>query len=134
MFIANPSTTAHTVAWQEKVNVSAGTDYSFSGWAASWAELGGDGVDPSPAQLEFFVNGTQIGSDFTLNSQDGQWSQFSASWNSGTSGTATISIVDMNTAGLGNDFCLDDLVFGVPEQMVLTVQPPTSISAGCPSA
>ena len=69
-------------------------------------------TDPSPAQLEFFVNGVQIGSEFTLNAQDGQWSQFSATWSSGASNSATITIVDENTASDGNDFAVDDLAFG----------------------
>ncbi len=116
MLIANGAPTPNTVVWQETVNVSNGTNYVFSGWAASWGEGGSPAPsDPSPAQLEFFVNGVQIGSEFTLIAQDGQWSQFSATWNSGTSGSATITIVDMNTASDGNDFAVDDLVFGASE-------------------
>jgi hypothetical protein len=110
MLIANGAVTSNTYVWQETVNVSNATAYAFSGWAASWGELG-NGIDPSPAQLEFFVNGVQIGSEFTLIAQDGQWSQFTASWNSGTSTAATITIVDMNTTLVGNDFALDDLAF-----------------------
>jgi hypothetical protein len=131
MLIANGDPTPNTYVWQETVNVSNTTTYSFSGWAASWGELGNN-MDPSPAQLEFFVNGVQIGSEFTLNAEDGEWSQFAASWNSGTSSVATIAIVDMNTTAVGNDFALDDLAFGVSAatQLAITTQPPASIVSG----
>jgi hypothetical protein len=114
MLIANGAPTPNTVLWQETVNVSNATNYVFSGWAASWGEFG-DLTDPSPAQLEFLVNGVQIGSSFTLNAHDGAWSQFSATWSSGTSGSATITIVDLNTVSVGNDFAVDDLAFGPAE-------------------
>lgn len=120
--------------WQETVNVSSSTDYTFSGWAASWGKNGDIFTDASPAQLEFLVNGVQIGSEFTLIAGDGQWSQFSASWNSATSTTATIQIVDMNTASFGNDFAVDDLIFdtsgAVYPQLVVTTQPPASVATG----
>jgi hypothetical protein len=136
MLIANGSPTPNTVVWQETVNVSIATDYVFSGWAAS-VGMGGDGggpFDPSPAQLEFFVNGVQIGTEFTLIAQDGDWSQFSAPWTSGTSGAVTVTIIDMNTNRAGNDFCLDDLTFGTTQavypQLMVTAQPPASVTAG----
>ena len=82
-------------------------------------------TDPSPAELHFTINGVQIGSDITLSDQDGQWSQFSASWNSGTSSVATITLVDLNTVAIGNDFALDDVSFSgpavVPEPSTFTV-------------
>ncbi len=133
MLIANGAPTPNTVVWQETVSVSTATDYVFTGWAASWGELG-NGIDPSPAQLEFFVNGVQIGSEFTLIAQDGQWSQFSASWNSGTSASATITIVDMNTTPVGNDFALDDLAFSQSEAataaVVVATQPLATVTTG----
>ena len=133
MLIANGAPTANTVLWQETVSVSPAMDYDFTGWAASWGELG-NGIDPSPAQLEFFVNGAQIGSEFTLIAQDGQWSQFAASWNSGTSASATITIVDMNTTLVGNDFAVDDLAFSQSEAataaVVVATQPLATVTTG----
>jgi Dockerin type I domain len=134
MLIANGAPTANTYVWQENVNVATGTSYVFSGWAASWGELNGDLTDPSPAQLEFFVNGVQVGSEFTLNAHDGDWTQFSASWTSGTSSVATVTIVDENLTLTGNDFCLDDLGFGTVGPayplLAVTTQPPSSVVAG----
>ena len=112
MNMVDGSLTPNTIVWQETVNVSNATDYDFSGWAASMGQYPiGSHIDPSPARLRFFVNDVQIGSDFSTPAQNGQWSQFSAPWNSGTSSVATIKIVDMNTDFIGNDFTLDDLSF-----------------------
>jgi hypothetical protein len=55
-----------------------------------------------------------VGSTFAVPSNPGGvWSAFGASWNSGTSKTATIKIVDLDTNYIGNDFALDDLSFAV---------------------
>jgi hypothetical protein len=112
MFASDGPTNPNTIVWQETVNVSKATDYVFSGWAASMGQYPiGTPIDPSPARLGFLINDVQIGSVFTVAAQNGQWSQFSAAWNSGMSGVATIKIIDMNTDGVGNDFALDDLSF-----------------------
>ena len=100
MLIADGSQNFFTVVWQETINVLSNVAYDFSGWAASWGEAVipfGNG-DPNPAFLDLSINGVQIGSDFPLPAQDGQWSQFSASWNSGTSSVATITIIDENSS------------------------------------
>jgi hypothetical protein len=115
MFASDASPTPGTVAWQETVSVLPARDYVFSGWAASMGQYPiGTPIDPSPARLGFFINGVQIGSAFSVPAQNGQWSQFSAPWNSGTSSVATIKIVDLNTDFVGNDFTLDDLAFSTP--------------------
>jgi hypothetical protein len=120
MMIINGSTTPDQTVWQETVSVDAGTSYTFSGWVATIVGING-GVDPSPARFRFFVNGSQVGSDFSPIAAHGQWSQFKASWNSGPDASATIRIVDENTASLGNDSALDDFsLSGVPE-------PPSSV-------
>jgi hypothetical protein len=103
--------TPNVYVWQETVSVSPATVYIFSGWTADMLSL-----DGSPPLLSFLVNGVQIGSTYMVPPQGGNWSQFSATWNSGTAMTATIQIFDQNTAFAGNDFALDDLSFAsVPE-------------------
>jgi len=37
------------------------------------------------------------------------WQPFSVTWNSGSSASAAIRIVDLNAVLDGNDFCLDDI-------------------------
>ncbi len=121
MMIVNGATTPDRTVWQQTISVVSESTYTLSGWAASWGNPG-NGIDPSPADLRLLVNGTQIGSDFSITPENGQWTQFLASWNSGTSTTATIRIVDVNTEPFGNDFTLDDLSFigpAVPEPSAL---------------
>jgi hypothetical protein len=111
MLNANGSVIPSQIVWQETVTVAPHTQYTFSGWAASWGKVGGDlvGVDPSPARLRFFINGFQVGQDFPVASQNGQWLQFVTSWQSESNTSATIVIVDVNVDAFGNDFSLDDL-------------------------
>jgi hypothetical protein len=127
MFITNGAPSSSTIMWQESVNVTNDTNYIFSGWASSW-----DSADGFPARLRFFVNGVQIGSDFTTYSIGGEWKQFTAPWSSGTSGIATITVVDENTVAVGNDFVVDDFAFTSPATNHLTVTPQLtgSVTAG----
>ena len=105
MLLANGSNNRSAV-WQQTVNVAAGVEYAFSGWIASL-------YSQSLPLLDFLVDGQSIGSDLTSNVT---WTQFTSSWVASQSGTATLSIRDLNTAWLGNDFALDDLsVEAIPE-------------------
>jgi hypothetical protein len=116
MLIVNGNTTPELTVWQQTVNVSTGTSYSLSAWAASW---GNDGTqhDPSPAILQFTINGEIVGV-LGPAAADGVWTKLSTTWTSGPATTAIIRIVDLNTAQVGNDFAVDDLHFAVvPEPL-----------------
>jgi len=103
MMVVNGASTANVTVWQETINVQANTTYVFSVWGTS--------VTPaSPGILNFSINGSQLG-NITLNSTIGVWQNFTVRWNSGASTTATIGIVNQNTASSGNDFALDDISF-----------------------
>ena len=111
MMIVNGPTTANQVIWQETVTVTADTSYQLSAWAARWYLY-----DTSPAQLQFSINETAIGSLLTLTENSDAWNNFTGSWYSGNATSATIEISDFNLAANGNDFSLDDLSFqSVPE-------------------
>ena len=117
MLIANGSVTPNRIIWQQNVIVDQGVNYFFEAWASAWGTDGG-AFDPSTPRLMFLVNDIQIGSTLNLINQVGQWDKFSATWSSGTNTLASIRIVDENTAGLGNDFSLDDFslsAVSVPE-------------------
>jgi hypothetical protein len=111
--IVNGATGTATIWEEATITVVPNTTYYFSAWAAS--------VYPeSPAELNFAINGAQIGSgDFTPGSTVGDWQEFFVAWNSGSATNADIKIVDDNQAFSGNDFGLDDIGFGtdnpVPE-------------------
>jgi hypothetical protein len=112
------------IVWQETVTVSPNTDYYFSAWAISLNNAG------NYAKLRFSINGVQIGFQAQLTagtkSDDNPWKpqdRFYGRWNSGTSTTAVISIVDLQTATSGNDFGLDDISFGTLAPAPVTVSP-----------
>lgn len=103
MLVADGDTSgAFPHVWQETVNLSSGITYAFMGFAASPGQVGGSGIDASPAVLRFFVDGVQIpesnfGLNFTLPNPVGQWKEFFAFFTPVQSGSYTFSIADINT-------------------------------------
>ena len=89
--------------WTEQIPVELNTYYVFSTWVCTL-------YPESMASLQFSINGTPIGV-CTAPLQTNTWKQFITTWYSGDSTTATITIVDLNTEGSGNDFGLDDISF-----------------------
>lgn len=105
--IVNGAGTAGVNVWSQTVSVSPHTEYAFSVWVCS--------VSPYPislqALLQFSINGTQIGEPFRAPLNLNTWINFYEVWNSGENTTATISILNQNTASGGNDFGIDDMSF-----------------------
>jgi len=91
--------------WVQTVQVAPNTSYALSAWAASWSN-----PDKSPAQIQFEINDSPVGL-LTMPSSAvaSLWQPFSVTWNSGSSASAAIRIVDLNAVLDGNDFCLDDI-------------------------
>ncbi|MCX6256555.1 MAG: hypothetical protein NTW49_01420 [Bacteroidia bacterium] len=106
MMIVNGAGTPNTVVWREVISVTANTSYAFSAWACNVSN-----VLSALAILQFSINGNLLGSPFTTLATDCDWTQFYATWNSGANTTATIAIINQNTAAGGNDFALDDISF-----------------------
>jgi gliding motility-associated-like protein len=104
MMAVNGSATAGVDVWCQTIAVSPNTQYVFTAWATAL-------VPASPARLQFSINGGTIGTIFNLSSATCTWQNFYAVWNSGSATSATICIVNQNTAPSGNDFALDDIVF-----------------------
>lgn len=107
----NGATTPGVTVWTQVIDdIFPNTDYIFITWVATLAE----GMNPSAsslARLQFSINGVTIGNIFTAPSMTAQWQQFYQIWNSGNATSATISILNQNTEGGGNDFALDDISF-----------------------
>lgn len=101
MAVFNGSTVAGRTVWTATTCAVPNTDVTFSGWTTSC-------FGTSPANLAFYANGTQMGS-LQLPGSTGVWDHFSITANAGNATTITFKIVDLNTAGNGNDFALDDL-------------------------
>jgi hypothetical protein len=104
MMVINGASTANVTVWSENIAVAANTTYMFSVWFAS-------AHPASPGQLNFSINGVSLGSTIQLTSTTGLWQNFTTAWTSGSGATATIGLVNQNTAATGNDFAMDDVVF-----------------------
>ncbi|MFN4256497.1 MAG: PKD domain-containing protein [Saprospiraceae bacterium] len=104
MMVVNGAGIAGVEVYCQTVSVNPNTEYIFSAWVASV-------IPTAPAQLQFSINGTLLGS--ILNAPGGTcaWVNFYQIWNSGANGSANICIVNQNTALSGNDFAIDDLAF-----------------------
>ncbi len=112
--------------WEQTVTVLPNTTYYFSAWATSLN-------NGTPfAQLQFAVNNVQVGTTVTLpagaNSTSGPftWYRFYGTWNSGSSTSATINVIDLQTALGGNDFGLDDISFSTLSPVTMSVAPTTN--------
>ena len=92
--------------WQQAIPVVAGAEYSFSAW---YVDLGPDNL----SRLEFLVDGKSLG---IVDGSYNAWQNFSASWVGSQSGASILTIRDLRSNFLGNDFALDDLsVEAIPE-------------------
>jgi hypothetical protein len=103
--IVNGATVPNVIVWEQTVSVLPSTNYRLSAWITSHC------FAISPALLSFRVNGVQVGAVFQAPTTAFDWEEFSDIWFSDVNTSATISIVNMNTAGSGNDFGLDDISF-----------------------
>lgn len=126
MIIYNGSKNPNVAVWSQTITVSPNTDYAFSAWLQN--------VTCPPygynALLQFSINSTLIGNVFTSDSAICKWKQFYQVWNSGSSTSATISVINQYTSADGNDFALDNISFkkyckGV-DTVTITVNIPSS--------
>ena len=124
--MVNGSISPGTNVWTEQINVNPNKWYAFSTWACTLA-----GVAGQMALLQFSINGTQIGDVFSAPASTMVWEQFYELWYSGNSTTATITILNQNTNGDGNDFGLDDISF---RELVLVGDPTCTVYVGSMSA
>ncbi len=94
--------------WCQTITVTPYTDYDFSTWIANCSTPTTGALVPI---IQFKINGSLIGTPYTVSASPGSWVQFRSIWNSGANTTATICIYDaLSTAG-GNDFVVDDISF-----------------------
>ena len=104
--IVDGASSPNATVWSQTVNVQPNTSYDFSAQIVSLCAS-----DISVARLQFVVNGVQLGPVFEASSTLYQWMKFHNLWYSGDTTVATITILNQNTNGQGNDFGLDDIVF-----------------------
>jgi len=104
MMIVNGAGIPNVNIWQKTVNINPYSVYVFSCWLTSV-------TISAPAELQFFVNGVQIGAVFNATATNCNWNMFYNTWASGSASTANIAITNQNSALSGNDFAIDDLYF-----------------------
>lgn len=120
MIVNGDPTAGVSVYDSSNIAVLANTQYFFSAWVTALSP-------PSPAILQFSINGTPINSPLTISSDVGAWQELYVPWFSGSSTTAEISLLNENTALQGNDFGLDDIALSttvpvsVPEPLTLSL-------------
>ena len=127
MLVANGTTVPGLYVWAQTILVAADTDYTFSGWAASWGQYG-NGIDTDPARLLFLADDIQFGGIFTVTQQNGIWTEFVYGFNSGSSTSITLKIVNQNLAYAPNDFSLDDLSLTSPSVIPLPATAPMMLT------
>lgn len=90
-------------------NIKPNTTYVFSAWVMAWAS-------GNLAKLQFSVNGEVLGGVVSPSGGEYVWTQLYTYWNSGNATNATITLLNFQTAGGGNDFAIDDVFFSEVEE------------------
>ncbi|MGB8096027.1 MAG: hypothetical protein WCF17_02655, partial [Terracidiphilus sp.] len=109
MMIVDGATSASTVVWEETVQVTPSTEYVFSYWGSEV-----DHDSNSFPHLAVQINDKEIGnSTFPEYSPDngGKWENYTFKWNSGSSQSAKLVLIDLDTSDPWNDFAIDDISF-----------------------
>jgi len=123
MFIGNGKATPDRVWFTTTISVQPNTTYYFEAFVMNLcctaASGVGDGVNPvGPSVLSFYANGQLLGT--RTSTKLGVWEGLTTNWDSGSSTTVDLKLVNSNTVALGNDFAVDDVYLGT----VSTVLPP----------
>ncbi|MEM9837164.1 MAG: hypothetical protein AAF828_11715, partial [Bacteroidota bacterium] len=95
---------AITNIWCQEISIQPNRSYNFSAWVATM-------VSTSPTELQFTINGEQIGNSLSAPFSNCSWERFSGDWFNQFSTTATLCILNLNTSLNGNDFAIDNISF-----------------------
>lgn len=101
MFVGNGATSPNVVFWSQTIAVTANTDYIFSMWTSSW-------VAANPSTFDVLFNGSSIGTPAAPTTV-AVWQEFATTWNSGSSTSVTINLIETRRADIGSDFAVDDI-------------------------
>jgi uncharacterized protein YjdB len=121
--------------WAQSIPVCPNTNYVFSIWTKNmyYAEAGGySGIDPN---FQFKINGTTLpGADFTMPRQPRadslKWIKVQGTWNSGSSTSAVLNVVNNVPGTAGNDLAIDGIFFGMCGKTVAINSSKNTICAG----
>ncbi|NUQ23123.1 MAG: SBBP repeat-containing protein [Saprospiraceae bacterium] len=104
MLVVNGAASTSSTIWCQTYTVTPNSSYLFETWVASLTSA-------SPANLMLLVNNVSYGAGFFASGTSCNWEKYCTLWESGTNTSVTLCLVDLNTAGTGNDFALDDISF-----------------------
>lgn len=128
MFIGNGSPTDGAIVWRSQdISVASNTNYFFEAWVTNLCcsrPLPGN----TPSILEFSVYSgnsliSSLGTRTTNLSLAGTWEFLSTTWNSGSNTGINLRLINRNTAGIGNDFAIDDISFDTQSQVSQVPEP-----------
>lgn len=113
------------IAWQQTVNVVAGTAYSFSAWFNNLVVPSKNYDDP---QMALFVGNTMVAGPLNLPETPDQWIRLCEKWTAPTTGTVALSIQMLANTFIGNDVAIDDISFksclpGAPCGVTISANP-----------
>jgi gliding motility-associated-like protein len=108
MMMVNGSPIPSSKVWTRTIPVSPNTNYEFSVWITSLHAS-------NPARLKFSINNLALANEIIATTTTCKWDRFYSVWNSGSSTSAEITILNNNTILSGNDFALDDISFSKTE-------------------
>jgi len=118
MFVGNGSPTAGELVWQSgPIAITAATDYFFEAFVMNVCCNAGYTGGNSAPNLGFSIS-LDGGAPVLLGNltipllPPGVWHGLSTSFNSGGATSATLSLINANTAAAGNDFAVDDIFLG----------------------
>ncbi|MCK9685056.1 hypothetical protein [Scleromatobacter humisilvae] len=127
MYVGNGSAVDGAVVWESTtIAVAPNTDYFFEAFVTDVC-CSSPFPGNTPSILEFSVSGDSLGTATTNLALAGTWQGLSKAWNSGSSTSVTLSLINRNTARAGNDFAIDDIYLGT----VSTVIPGVPEPDGC---
>lgn len=106
MLIANGATDPGRIVYQTTINVQPYTDYVVKFEAAN---VDNGATSANVARFQFSIDGQMVGDIFSLSQTVFEWHEYYQIWTSGANTTATITIVNQNITGGGNDFAIDNV-------------------------
>lgn len=107
MLIVNGATSPGIVVYQTTINnIQPHTNYAVKFEAANIDNMA---TNSNIARFQFSIDGQMVENIFPISTNIFQWDKYYQIWNSGNNSTATITIVNQNTSGGGNDFAIDNI-------------------------
>ncbi len=108
------------IAWQQTVNVTAGTNYAFSAWVNNLVRPPKNYDDP---QMALFVGSNPVAGPLNLPETPDQWVRLCGTWTAMASGPVVLSIRMLATTVVGNDVGIDDVSFRacIPQQCGVSI-------------